>query len=164
MDVFEAIRKRASVRRYSDKKVAKELLEKLVDAGRRAPSGRNVQPWEFIVITDQKTREKLASITSYGSFIAEAPACIAVYCRDSKYYLEDGSAAVQNILLAATGLGLGTCWVAGDKKPYVHEISKILSVPQNIKLVALIAVGYARNAVPPKAKRPLKEVLHWEKF
>ena len=102
--------------------------------------------------------------TSYGSFIAAAPVCIAVYCRDSKYYLEDGSAAVQNILLAATGLGLGTCWVAGDKKPYVNEISELLSVPQDIRLVALIAVGYSQGAVTPKAKRPLKEVLHWEKY
>lgn len=164
MDVFEAIKRRASVRRYSDKKVARELLEKLIDAGRRAPSGRNVQPWEFIVITDQTTREELASITNYGSFIADAPACIAVYCRDSKYYLEDGSAAIQNILLAATALGLGTCWVAGDKKPYVNEISEILSVPHGYKLVALVAVGYPSGDVPVKEKRPLKEVLHWEKF
>ncbi len=164
MDVFEAIKTRASVRRYSDKKVEKELLEQLVDAGRRAPTGRNEQPWEFIVITDQDKKEKIAAITNFGKFIAQAPACIAVYCRDSKYYLEDGSAAVQNILLAATGLGLSTCWVAGDKKPYVNDISEVLSVPFGYNLVALIAVGYSQGTVSAKEKRSLEEVIHWEKF
>ena len=164
MDVFEAIEKRASVRSYSDREVPRELLERLVDAGRRAPTGRNEQPWEFIVITDRRTREKIASITNFGKFIAQAPACIAVYCRDTKYYLEDGSAAVENILLAATGLGLGSCWVAGDKKPYVGDISEILRVPEGYKLVALISVGYPAEPVTPKPKRPLNDVLHWERF
>ena len=140
------------------------MLMKLVDAGRRAPTGRNVQPWEFIVITNSDTRKALAGITDYGKFLVQAPACIAVYCRDTKYYLEDGCAAVENILLAATGMGLGSCWIAGDKKRYVDHISELLRVPPEYRLVALVSIGYPAEPVVPKPKRPLQEVMHWEYF
>ena len=164
MDVIEAINQRCSIRGYENKPLSRDLLEKLVDAGRRAPTGRNVQPLEFIVITEKQTREQLASITEYGKFIAQAPACIAVYSKETKYFLEDGCAAIENILLAATGLGLGACWVAGDKKPYTDIINGILEVSDGFKLIALIPVGYPTKRSTPRPKRPLKEVLHWEKF
>ena len=164
MDVFDAINNRASVRTFKNLSVSREDVNALIDAGRRAPSGRNVQPWEFVVITDEEMRVKIADITNYGKFIAQAPVCIAVYCEDTKYYLEDGCAAVQNILLAATGLGLGACWVAGDKKPYTGEINSLLNVPVVYNLVALIAVGHPDSPVKIKEKKSLKNVLHWEKF
>ena len=164
MDLFEAIEKRTSVRSYSDKPVSKDLLEKLVDAGRRAPTGRNVQPWEFIVFTGLDKRQRIAKITNFGKFLAETPACIAVYSQDTKYFLEDGCAAVENILLAATALGLGSCWIAGDKKPYVKDIDSILGVPDGYKLVALLAIGYSKKTVTATEKRPLENVIHWEQF
>lgn len=164
MNLFEAIEKRASVRVYSNKPVAKELLEKLIDAGKRAPSGQNVQPWEFIVFTHLEKRQQIAEITNYGKFLAQAPACIAVYCRDTEYFLEDGCAAVENILLAATALGLGSCWIAGDKKPYVKDIDNVLGVPNGYKLIALISVGYSPKKIGPTKKRTLENVIHWEQF
>jgi nitroreductase len=139
-------------------------LQQLVDAGRRAPTARNLQPSEFIIITDSGIRAKIAEITDYGKFIAEAPACIAVYSHDTKYYLEDGCVTAENILLAATALGLGSCWVAGDKKPYTAKINDLLLVPPQYKLIALLAIGYSKVPVVPKAKKPLAEVLHWEMF
>ena len=103
----------------------------------------------------------MGGLTDYGRFISEAPACIAVFCRDTKYYLEDGSAAATYILLAATALGLGSCWVAGDKKAYAEQVREFLGVPDGYKLVALIPVGYPAEE-QRKNKRSLAEVVHWE--
>jgi nitroreductase len=140
------------------------LLEKLVDAGRRAPSGRKEEPVEFIVVTGQTDRDFLAQTASAGRFIAQAGACLLVIARDATYYLEDGSAAVQNVLLAATALGLQSCWVAGDKKSYAGEILRRFSVPAGYKLVAMLAIGHALKPGRQPPHRPLAEVLHWEKF
>ncbi len=163
MDAIEALRTRRSIRQYIDKEVPKELLETMVDCGRLAATARNEQPWEFIVITDKTLKQKIAETTDHGKFIKDAGACIVVVCKDTKYYLEDGSAATQNILLAGRALGLGTCWVAGDKKAYCDAILKLLNVPSGYKLVSLIAVGYPAST-PTPIKRPLNDVLHWEKF
>jgi len=164
MDVFEAIENRRSVRKYKQKTISKEIIKKLINVARLAPSAINIQPWEFIAITNTETLNKIADITDHGKFIVNAPLCIAIFCRDTKYYLEDGSAAVENILIAATALGLGTCWVAGDKKAYADEIRKLLSVPIDHKLVVLVPVGYPDEDSIPKSKREVIDVLHFEKF
>lgn len=164
METFDALAKRASVRDYMNQPVPKDLLEKLIDAGRRAPSARAVEPWEFVVITERAMLDKLASIISTGVFLKQATACVVVFCQDTKYYLEDGSAATENILLGATDLGLGTCWIAGDKKEYCEEVSKLLGAPAHLKLISLISVGWAVREPKQRKRRTLSEVLHWEKI
>jgi len=165
METFDCVAKRASVREYEPKAVPKDLLEKLVDAGRRAPTARAVEPWEFIVITDKAILQKLGGIAApSGSFITGAAACIAVYCKETKYYLEDGCAATENILLAAADLGLAACWVAGDKKPYTGEVSGLLGAPSGLKLVSLISLGWPKAKVEQAKNRALKDVIHWERF
>lgn len=166
MDIIQAIKVRRSIREYADKPISKEILEKIVDAGRFAPTARGVQPWEFIVATDGEKLKRIADLAENGRFFAQSKACIAVFCNDTKYYLEDGCAATENILLMATALGIGTCWVAGDKKPYCGEISVLFNVPMAYKLVSLIALGWpkAEDSLKEKDKKSLKEVLHWEKF
>lgn len=164
MDALEAIRLRRSCRQYSDKPVPRELVEKVVDAGRVAATARNVQPWEFVVVTDPAVRRRLADICDYGKFIARSPVCIVVFCHDGKYYLEDGCAATENMLIAATALGLGSCWVAGDKKPYAGEVARMLGAPDDCRLVCLVALGYPADEGSPTPKRPLSEVLHWERY
>jgi len=164
METFDAISQRASIREYQTKSIGKELLEKLVDAGRRAPTARAVEPWEFVAITNKETLKKLGQIANTGPFIKDAAACIAVFCQDTKYYLEDGCAATENILLAATDLGLGACWVAGEKKPYVNEIAQVLKVPLNFKLISLISLGWSKKEVKQIKHRELKDIIHWEKF
>lgn len=166
MEIIELIKSRRSIRQYQDKPVPRKLLEKLVDAARFAPTARNVQPWEFVVITEPETLKKIAALADNGRFMALAKAGIAVFCSDTKYYLEDGCAATQNILLAATGLGIGSCWIAGDKKPYCGQVSELLNVPPAFKLVSLIALGYPMSAdnLRPAEKRSAKEIIHWEKF
>lgn len=164
MDAFEALKTRRSVRAYdAGRAVPREMLEQLADCARLAASARNAQPWEFVVVTGPAVRAEIASLASHGKFIADAPACIAVFCREGDYYLEDGCAATQNILVAARALGLGTCWVAADKKDYAPAVARVLDAPGGMKLVSLVAVGWPAS-VPSPAKRPLGEVLHWEKF
>ena len=164
MDAMEAITTRRSVRQFSQKPVPDELIYKLIDAGRLAPTANNVQPWEFVVVTNKQIREKIASLANYGSFIAGAPVCIAVFCKDTKYYLEDGCAATENILIAAHALGLGSSWVAGDKKPYCNEIKEILNVPPAYKLISLLPIGYPLDTPTAHDKRGINEVMHKEKF
>jgi len=164
MDAIQALRERRTVRVYDESKpVTREQLETIVDCGRLAATARNVQPWEFVVITDAAMRGRVAGLTQHGKHIANAPACIAVFCTDSTYYLEDGCAATQNMLVAAWALGLGACWVAGDKKDYAGAIRDLLGVLADKRLVSLIAVGYPAT-VPTPQKRPLADVLHWERY
>lgn len=166
MEMIEAIKTRRSIRQYKDKPIPKDVLEKLVDVARFAPTARNVQPWEFIVITSPETLKKIGELAENARFVAGAAACIAIFCAETKYYLEDGSAATQNILLAATALGIGSCWVAGDKKPYCSQMSNLLNVPPTFKLVSLIALGYpgAKNSFHIADKKSLEDVIHWEGF
>jgi nitroreductase len=163
MEAIEALKTRRCVRAYADRKIPRELLEDIIDCARLAPTARNEQPWEFVVITGPERLKSLAMKTDYGRFIAGAPACIAVLCKDTKYYLEDGSSATVSILLAARAHGLGACWVAGDKKAYADPIRQKLGVPDGYKLVSLVPIGYPAEQ-PQKPKRALGEVLHWEEF
>ena len=164
MEILETIKSRRSIRNFASKPVDLKFIEILIEAARMAPTAHNAQPWEFIVITDPGMRRTIAHITDYGKFIANAPICIAVFSKPTKYYIEDCCAATENILLAATGLGLGSCWVAGDKKPYCNKISGLLEAPPDYKLVSLIAVGYADSVPSIPQKRPLKEMFHREKY
>ncbi|MBP6964046.1 MAG: nitroreductase family protein [Armatimonadetes bacterium] len=163
MDAIECLKTRRSVRAYQNRPVPKEIIEDIVDCGRLAASAINVQPWAFVAVTDSGVKKQIADISDHGQFIEQAGACIAVFCLNGKYYLEDGSAATQNILNAARAHGLGSCWVAGDKKEYAPRIGQLLGVPEDRNLVSLIAVGYPEQT-PSPAKRALAEVLHWERF
>ena len=164
MDALEALRSRRSCRRFADRPVGRELVEQVVDAGRLAATARNEQPWEFVVVTDPAVRCEIAAMTDYGPFIADAPVCVAVLAEATKYYLEDGSAATQNMLLAAHALGLGACWVAGDKKPYAPKIMKRLGAPAELRLVSLGALGWPEGDLPNPGKRSLEDVLHWDTY
>ncbi|MBU1913039.1 MAG: nitroreductase family protein [Candidatus Omnitrophica bacterium] len=164
MDFFEVIKNRKCVREYSDKVVPKLLIEKIIDAGRLAATARNEQPWEFVVTSDKKTLKKICDMCPNGPFIKDVPHLVAVFSKDTKYYIEDCSAATQNMLLAIEALGLAGCWIAGDKKDYAEDIRKIFNAPDGYKLVSMITAGYPKNEVKPHAKRGLKDVLHWEKY
>lgn len=161
---LELFEKRRSIRKFKTDPVADDVIEKIIYAASLAPTARNVQPWHFIIIKNEKTREKIAQMASSNApFIKESPVCIAVTCQDTKYYLEDGSAATTQILLSAAGFGVGSCWVAADKKEYCSQIEKLLNLPKSIKLVSLIALGYPKE-IPKIVKKQIQEVIHQEKF
>ncbi len=166
MDTLDILKRRRSIRLYQDKDIPMSSLEEMINVARFSPTARNIQPWEFIVITKNQTLGQIAALAENGRFIARSKACIAVFCADTKYYLEDGAAATVNILNAAAALGIGSCWVAGDKKPYCSQVAGLLNVPKEFKLVSLVALGYPLDQAEFKQgqKRPLKEIAHWEKF
>jgi len=166
MDILEVLKKRRSVREFQVKEIPKADLELVIDTARFAPTARNVQPWEFVIIKDKKVLKEIGDLAENGRFIAGSAACVAIFCTDTKYYLEDGCAATVNILNAATALNIGSCWVAGDKKPYCQQVSQLLKAPEGLKLVSLIALGYPQgeDALKVVDKKSLKEILHWEKF
>ena len=163
MDALHLLKTRRCIRSYEATPISKEIIQDIVDCGHLAATARNEQPWEFVVVTDAATRSKLAEIATHGKFIADAPVCIAVICKECTYYLEDGSAATQNLLLGARAHNLGACWVAGDKKPYAVDVLSLLGVPSGYKLISLVPIGHPASD-PKPAKRAVTEVIHWDTF
>jgi nitroreductase len=164
MDFEKVVNLRTSIRKYKSTKIDRNVLEKLVDAARRAPSARAVEPWEFIVVQSQDSLLKLSQLAVNGSFIKDAPAAIIVFCAPTKYYLEDGCAATENILLAAADQGLGACWIAGDKKEYADQVCRMFKADAGLCLVSIIAIGIAAEPKIQAKKRSLAQVIHWESF
>ena len=161
MEALEAIRRRRSVRSYTGDPVPREDLEKIVDAARLAPSGHNRQPWEFIVVTDRGAIDRLKTAALW---MENAGAIIAVVMEtSSRFWLEDGSAAVENILIASTALGYGSCWLQGYTEPREGEFKELLGVPEGKKLLTLVPIGVP-SEWPTREKKPLSEVLHWERY
>jgi nitroreductase len=161
MDALEAIRRRRSVREFTGEPVLREHLEQIIDAGRMAATGYNHQPWDFIVITRQETINQLKTAATW---MEKAGAVIAVVLDPTaQYWLEDGSAAVENMLIAATALGYGSCWLEGYTQPNEETFKTLLNVPKAKRLLTLIPIGVPAEW-PQKEKKPLNEVLHWETF
>lgn len=161
MDALEAIRKRRSVRAYTGAPIPREDLLTIVDAGRLAATGGNRQPWEFIVVIDKDIIDQL---TVAAEWMDKAGAIIAVVMDESsRWWLEDGSAAIENMLLAGTALGYGSCWLEGWTLRLEDDLKAILDVPAEKRLLTLIPFGVPAEW-PTKEKKPLEEVLYWEKY
>ncbi len=161
MDTLEAIRKRRSIRRYAGGAVPRADLETIVDAGRLAPTGSNRQPWDFVVVTDPAM---IAQLGISGKWITSASAVIAVIMDPtSRWWVEDGAAAIENMLLASTALGYGSCWVEGDALLHEEQIKILLGVPAEKRMMALIPIGVAAETPSPE-KKTLEQVLHWERY
>lgn len=161
MESLEAIRKRRSIRRYTGDAVPVADLETIVDAGRLAATGSNRQPWDFVVVTG---RTMIEQFRVAGPWMDKAGAVIAVVMDPaSRWWVEDGAAAIENMLLACTALGYGACWVEGDALPREKQFKTLLGVPAEKRLMALIPVGVPSEE-PMPAKKPLEQVLHWERF
>ncbi|RAK10494.1 nitroreductase [Halanaerobium saccharolyticum] len=164
-EIFE----RRSIRKYKNQEVEAEKIKKLLEAAVAAPSAGNEQPWHFIVIKDKKRLNQLAEIHPYAKMLKEAPLAIAV-CADlnkQKYdgfWVQDCSAATQNILLEAVSLDLGAVWIgchpAEDRE---KAISEYLEAPENVKTLSLISVGYPAEE-KGKVDRLSDEIIHQEKW
>ncbi len=157
-ECVEVIKRRRSVRKFEAKPIPQDTIKDILDCARLAPTANNVQPWLFGAVTDGTLRKQISELTDYGKFIKDSPVCVAVFCdATTKYFLEDGCAATENILLACTAYGIGSCWVAGHKKPYADAVRKLLNVPEPYTLIALIAAGYSKQKPSPK-KKAVEEV------
>ena len=163
MDIFDAFAARASVRRLEPAAILDEDLDRILDAGRRAPSGLNVQPLEYIVVREAETIRKLARVQE---FIAGASCIIAIAADPtaSTYWLEDASAAAENMLLAIAALGYGSTWVEGTLLRHEEWAKEILGVPEHLRLVIFLPVGKPAGGAVQAAKRPFGEAVHYERF
>jgi len=173
LDVFEAIKKRRSVRAYTSEEVSEEEVEKLIDAARLAPSAGNIQPWEFVIVRSTEIKRKLSDAALNQTFIEEAPVVIIV-CADvarsnwgygdrgaNLYCLQDTAAATENMLLAAQALGLATCWIGAF---YEDEVAKVVNTPRNVRPVAIVPVGHPAEKPSAPPKRSMREIVHHETF
>lgn len=161
MNALDAIRKRRSIRHFTGAAIPHAHLEQIVDAGRLAPSGHNEQPWAFVVVTEPTT---IAQMKMVADWIDQAGAVIAVTLDPtSRWWLEDGAAAVENMLIAATALGYGSCWLEGYTLAHEEELKALLHIPQARRLLTLVPIGVAAEW-PEKEKKPLSEVLYWERY
>jgi nitroreductase len=164
MDVLEAIRNRRSIRKYKDTAVEEDKLRAILEAGQWAPSASNKQPWHFIVVRDKQMREKLADAHVYGRFMRESPIVIVVLgepARQPRYNLADPHNAVQNMLLAAYGQGLSTCWMGVRDTDIEPVFRKLLKIPEDVRIVCSVSVGYG-DQERTSNRRPIEEIVSWE--
>ncbi|MFX0096268.1 MAG: nitroreductase family protein [Candidatus Hodarchaeota archaeon] len=173
MDVFEAIKGRRSIRKYESKEVSEEEIRRILDAAIHAPSAGNIQPWSFILVKSPSKRRDLARVAYGQMFIAEAPLVIVV-CADERasgwgygsrgrslYCIQDTAAAIQNILLAAHAMGLGSCWVGAFNEDAAREVVK---TPPEVRPIALIPIGHPAEKPYATGRKTLNSVVHWEKY
>lgn len=166
MDLMQAIRARRSIRNFLDRPVEDEKLSAVLEAGRIAPSAKNMQDWKFIVVRDAATRSKLAGAARDQQFVGQAPVVIAacgtsdlvMTCGQPAYAI-DVAIALDHMTLAAAALGLGTCWIGAF---YEDKVKEILGVPREIRVVALLPLGYPAEEPGPRPRKSLDEVLAWE--
>ena len=163
MELFEAIEQRASVRQLRPVDVPEGDLERVLDAGRRAPSGMNLQPYELIVIQDGETLGKLAEAQACIADVLVAVAVVADPAK-SKYWLEDVAATTENMLLAITALGYATVWIEGTLLRAEAQHKQTLGVPDKLRLMVVLPIGAAAEPTAQAAKRPLAEIVHWEQY
>jgi len=160
MDALECLTTRRSIRKFLTNGIDKKSIEKILSAGQRAVTANNEQPCYFVAVTNAKMRKQIKDLCpNNGPYIEVAPLCVCVFCKNSKYYLEDGSAATQNILNAVHALGLGAVWVAGDKKDYADDIRKLIGISEEYKLISLVPIGYPDGNTPLTSRKPLDEVI-----
>lgn len=147
---------RRSIRRYTSERVSEEYIRTLLEAAMAAPSANNLKPWHFIVVTDRAMLDRLSAAHPYAGMLREATAAVAVVgdpAISESYWEQDCSAATENLLVAAAGLDLGTCWLGvhprGDR---VAKIGGLLGVPEDKNVLALIAVGHPAETKEPRTQ------------
>jgi nitroreductase len=163
MDVFEAIHTRASVRTLKSCSITEQELEQVLDAGRRAPSGYNRQPWEFVLVRDRKILDRLGRIQRC---IAEGSAAIALVMdeRSSKYWKEDAAAAIENMLLSIVALGHASVWVEGYVLNQEAYGKSVLGIPEHLRLLAILPIGKPAAPVHQARKKPLEELVYYDTY
>jgi len=170
MEFMEAIKGRRSIRKFKDRAVGKEMIEELLNAAQMAPSAGNLQARDFIIVTNKITKQKLTKAALGQSFIEKAPVVIVVIAdierssriyrsRGELYATQDATAGIENILLSAYSMGLGTCWIGAFDE---NAVCELLGIPNKTLPVAIIPVGYPdeQPAMPPRIA--MDRIVHWE--
>lgn len=170
MDVYTAISTRKSARAFQNKDVPENVISRLLEAGRLAPSASNRQEWRFVVVRNPETRKKLAIAANGQMFVGEAPVVIACCAETDDHvmacgqlcYPIDVAIAIDHITLCATAEGLGTCWIGAFDE---NQVKEILEIPSQIRVVELLPVGYPKDPAPVKKFRfPIEKIVKYERW
>lgn len=171
MSVLEMIQKRRSLRKYKGDSIPEDVLQRVLEAARLAPSGKNYQPWKFIIVQDKELKEKLAQASAEQFFMVEAP-IIIVGCgfpddsyshmgRYMKSWPVDVTIALEHLILQAAEEGLGTCWIGSFEET---EVKSILNIPENVRVLALTPLGYPDETPPYRGRKRLDEIVSYNGF
>ncbi|MCX7916973.1 MAG: nitroreductase family protein [bacterium] len=172
MEFENVIRTRRSIRSYEKKDIPDDILKKILEGARVAPSGNNRQPWYFIVVKDEEKKRKIAEYSYNQSFIAEAP--VVIVCCGERYanryepfkdecYLVDVIIAIDHLILTARNYGIGSCWIGAF---YPNPIKKLLDIPENIDVIMIVPLGYPEGIGFRESffRKSLSEIVFKEKF
>ena len=177
MDFFQTVSQRRSIRKYTSDPIPDNHLTQMLEAARLAPSAGNYQPWKFVVVRDPTTIQQLACAARNQNFLKKAAAIIVAFA-DANVYLPppprepgflmippcfeiDVMIAIEHLILAATALGYGSCWVGAFNE---SEVKKVVSIPDQTKIVALVSLGVAAEHPTPPSRKPLSEIVFHEKY
>lgn len=169
MAILDQIKKRYSVRAYKDRPVEKNKLDTVLEAARLAPSAKNFQEWRFVVVQDAETRKKLLPAANNQAFVGQAPVIIACCAVQSDYVMRCGqlsypidlAIAIDHMTLQAVEEGLGTCWVGSF---YEDQVKAILGIPDNVRVVELLVLGYPADKLGYKNRNPLEAIVSYDKW
>jgi nitroreductase len=169
LSVLNTVKNRGSIRKYLTKPVPKDELLKVIEAARLAQSAANRQPWQFILVTDAALKKSLSEAARNQSFVAQATAVIVCLANPAEAarvgpfegFLIDMAIATENMALTAWDLGIGSCWIgAYDEK----KVKELLDIPDDIRVVSLLTLGYPDEKPRTKNRKPLNVILHYEKY
>ena len=171
---MDLIRDRGSIRRYKDKLIPEIDLLKILEAARLAPSAANRQPWQFVIVTDKKIKDEVADVahlpdrprqnsivTAPAVIICLADPAVSAIVGSLNGFQIDLAIAIENMVLTAWELGIGSCWIGAFKE---DEVKKVLGIPQNLRVVCLLTLGYADESPRPKNRKSLNEIIHYDMY
>jgi len=171
MSVLEVVKKRQSIRKYKEDPIPEDVLHRVMEAARLAPSGKNLQPWKFIIVKDQGLKEKLAEAAFGQYFMAKAPLiivacgfpdeCYAHMGRYMKSWPIDVTIALEHLILQAQEENLGTCWIGAFEE---KQVKPILNVPDEVRVLALTPLGYPDEEPVFRGRKSLEEIVSYDKF
>ncbi|MDD1752745.1 MAG: nitroreductase family protein [Methanotrichaceae archaeon] len=167
MNVMDAIKARRSIRAYQDRSVEDEKLRAMLEAGRLAPSAGNFQDWKFIIVRDKEKRQLLSAAAKDQAFVAQAPVVIAACGTETEYimtcgqhtYPIDVAISVDHMSLEAVNQGLGTCWIGAF---YEDQVKEILGVPDKIRVVVMLTLGYPAESPSSRPRKKLEEIVAYD--
>lgn len=164
MDVLEAIRIRRSIRKYRPEPIPDKKLETILEAARLAPSADNRQPWRFVIVEGRERRKALAKAANDQTFLGDAGAIVVAIgdpAKSARWYEKDTMIALEHVVLAATALGYGTCWIGAFDE---DAVKSLLKIPAKMKVVALLPIGIPDEKPTPKQRKELSEILFREEW
>ena len=166
MEIYDLIRSRRTVRTFKPDPVPDEVLHKILQAGRMAPSSSDSQPWHFIVINNRETLKTLGGICTQGAFLADAPMAIAFIMDNAPRPDLDAGRAIQQMELVAWSEGLGTCFVGLRQIEQMNQVKELLGIPAEMELITLLPFGYREEGFKTKGatRKPMSDMVHHERF